>query len=180
MSWFRGVALVAAALVTSIGFVAAIGTRLPKGHLARCRVRLSATPEQVFGTITDFKNMPTWRKDLKQVELLEPQNGKIGFVETSRHGRIRYEVDEHQAPSRLVTRIADETLPFGGTWTYELTATGAGTQLTVTEQGEVRNPIFRFLSHYVFSQTATMEGYLRSLGQLLGETVVVEVLASGK
>ena len=68
-------------------------------------------------------------------------------------------------------RIADDTLPFGGTWTYELAPEGAGTRLTITEDGVVRNVVFRFLSRWVFSHTATLEKYLRALGRKFGEEV---------
>ncbi len=54
-------------------------------------------------------------------------------------------------------------MPFGGTWTYVLVPDVAGTRLTITEDGEVYNPLFRFLSRFVFSQTATIDTYLRHL-----------------
>jgi hypothetical protein len=68
-----------------------------------------------------------------------------------------------------VTRIADPSLPFGGTWTYDLKPQGSGTELTITEDGEVYNPIFRFMSKFVFSQTATIEAYQASLKRKLSE-----------
>ena len=61
---------------------------------------------------------------------------------------------------RLVTRIADTGLPFGGQWTYELVPDGEGTRLTITEDGEVYNPLFRFVSRFVMGHTATIERYL--------------------
>ena len=60
-------------------------------------------------------------------------------------------------------RIADPELPFGGTWTYELKPEGTGTRLVITERGEVYNPIFRFMSRFVFSRTATMEKMVADL-----------------
>jgi hypothetical protein len=63
----------------------------------------------------------------------------------------------------MVVRIADPDLPFGGTWTYELKQEESGTRVTITERGEVYNPIFRFMSRFVFSHTATLERYLAAL-----------------
>jgi len=37
------------------------------------------------------------------------------------------------------------------------------TEVTITEDGEVYNPIFRFMSAYVFGHTATIEQYLTDL-----------------
>ncbi len=35
-----------------------------------------------------------------------------------------------------------------------------GSTLTITEDGEVYNPIFRFMSRFVFGHEATMAAYL--------------------
>jgi hypothetical protein len=71
-----------------------------------------------------------------------------------------------------VTRIADPDLPFGGSWTYEIRAAeDGGSVVVITEDGEVRNPIFRFVSRFLFGHTATLDGYLRALGRKFSEDV---------
>jgi hypothetical protein len=37
--------------------------------------------------------------------------------------------------------------------------------VTITERGEVYNSIFRFLSHFFFSQHASIDQYLMALGK---------------
>ena len=64
-------------------------------------------------------------------------------------------------------RIADPSLPFGGTWTYELRAEGSGTSLTLTEDGEVYNPIFRVMQKFFFSPYKTIDTYLENLKKRL-------------
>jgi hypothetical protein len=78
---------------------------------------------------------------------------------------------EASPPSKLVGRIADKNLPFGGTWTQVLTETEGSTTLAITEDGEVYNPIFRFMARFVFGYAATLEKYLRDLGRKFGEEV---------
>jgi hypothetical protein len=78
------------------------------------------------------------------------------------------------ATGRVVTRIADPKLPFGGTWTIEVTPVEGGTTLRITERGEVHNPIFRFMSRFIFGQTKSMEDYLGALGKKFGETVSIQ------
>ena len=80
-----------------------------------------------------------------------------------------YELVEDRAPSRRVTRIADKNLPFGGTWTYEITPAAEGSELRITEDGEVYNVIFRFMAKYVFGYTGSIEGVFRDLGKKFGE-----------
>ncbi len=67
-------------------------------------------------------------------------------------------------------------MPFGGTWTFDIEPAGTGTQLTITEDGIVRNPIFRFVSRFVFGHYKTQETYLRDLAKKFGETVTAERL----
>ena len=79
---------------------------------------------------------------------------------------------EEHAGGKLVTEIADAHLPFGGTWTYEFAPTATGTTLRITERGEVKNVIFRFVARFVLGHTATMETYLRDLGRRVGDEIV--------
>ena len=70
---------------------------------------------------------------------------------------------------RLVLKIADPNLPYGGTWTHELAEDGAGTVVAVTERGEIYNPIFRAMARLFFGYHSTMEKTLRQLGKHFGE-----------
>jgi hypothetical protein len=55
-------------------------------------------------------------------------------------------------------------------WRRPLSPDDGGCLLTVTEQGEVYNRFFRFMSRYVIGHTATIDAYLRSLGAGYGES----------
>ena len=70
---------------------------------------------------------------------------------------MNYEVVDAIPGRRLVTKIADRNLPYGGSWTYEILADGSGSMLSITEAGEVYNPIFRFVSKFVMGHTATID-----------------------
>ena len=66
-----------------------------------------------------------------------------------------------------MTRIDDPSLPLGGTWTLDVKAVPEGTALTITEDGEIYNPIFRVLSTAVFSPYATIDTYQADLRKRL-------------
>jgi hypothetical protein len=73
-----------------------------------------------------------------------------------------------------VRTIADPSLPFGGRWVYELEPTpSGGTRVTVTEEGEVYNPIFRVVSRFM-DQSATIKEYLTDLAGRFGEAPRIE------
>lgn len=161
-------------LIGLVALVAVVGAILPKDHVASRKADYAASPKSVFAAIVDVAAQPTWRKDVERVELLPDVDGHRRFREHSRHGKITFEVVEQKENERLVVRIADDDLPFGGVWTYELKEHGTGCELRVTERGEVKNVIYRFMSRFVFGHTRTMEGYLVALGTKLGEQVVPE------
>jgi len=156
-------------LVGLLIVVTVIGWLLPKDHVATRVGRYRQAPAVIWTAITDVDAMPTWREGLKSVKHLPDRNSLPAYVEVTNYGTIPYETVEMTPPQRLVTRIADPKLPFGGTWTFEIAPAAEGATLRITEHGYVTNPFFRFMSRTVFSQTATMESYLKSLAKKFGE-----------
>ncbi len=149
--------LVGIAMVTAL-----VGMFVPKTHRASRAVVISAPRDKVFAIIADVANASSWRTDLKSVTVLEGAGSGMRFREVGGNGPITYRVDECDPPSRFVTRIDDPSLPFGGTWTFELRDVSGGTELTITEDAAVYNPIFRFFSLFM-SQTATIDKYQSAL-----------------
>lgn len=160
-------------LVGLVALMAVIGLFLRPDHVATRSAVVAAPPDKVWAALVDVESQPRWRRDLKKVEVLPRENGKRQFREHGGQGKIRYIVDEERAPTaaepgKLVTRIADEDLPFGGKWIITVEREGGDSKVTVTEDGFVKNPVFRFLSKTVFSLTATQEKWLRDLQSGVG------------
>ena len=76
---------------------------------------------------------------------------------------MTFVLERADAPHILVSRMADPNLPFGGTWTFEITATPNGSRLRIVEAGEIYNPLFRFMARFVFGYDATIKNYLSAL-----------------
>ena len=154
--------IVVGIIVALVAAIVAIGYMLPVKHVAVRERTFAAPPERVFAAIATPADYPRWRRDVRQVELLPEENGRPRFRETGSDGAITFRIEALEPDRRLVTRIA-ERLPFGGSWTFELAPAGAGTTLRITEDGEVYNPIFRFMSRFVFGHHRTIERYLADL-----------------
>ena len=169
----RYVLIAVGVVVALVVIVVVVGYALPVRHHVSRSARFSAAPPALFSTITDVEHFPTWRSDVKRVELVPNGSGPRQFREVGGNGSILYEIDRREPDSLLVTRIADPSLPFGGTWTYQLSPGADGTALRITEDGEVRNPIFRFVSRFVLGHTATIDRYLTDLGRHLGATPTI-------
>ena len=157
-------------LVGLVVVMALIGALMPRDHVAARRAVLGRAPDDVWRALVDLDTHPRWRKGVKRIEKLSATS----FREHGGNGAILYEIDEDRAPARRVTRIADDKLPFGGRWIFELAADGTGSRLTITEDGFIKNPIFRFLARIVFSTAGTIERFLADLGKHLGAPAPVE------
>jgi hypothetical protein len=51
---------------------------------------------------------------------------------------------------------------------------GGGSELRISENGEIYNVIFRFVSRFVLGYTSTMDTYLRDLGAKFKQPVTIE------
>lgn len=169
MTWLLAAGAVMVAL---IAIATAWGALLPRDHHALRSARYAPPPSAVWPVIADPSSAPSWRPDVESVEALPAHDGRPRWREVG-DGAITYELVAEEPPSRRVVRIADDALPYGGTWTYALAPDDGGSRLTITEDGFVRNPLFRFLARYAFGHGGSMEAYLRALGRRFGEDVEV-------
>jgi len=160
MKW---IVIVVGSLVLLIAIVAAIGAALPRTHTASRTLRVRRPPQDVWPAITQAMSASDVPTDIL----------------------------ESDPPRKLVSRVKDTEKMFGGTWTVVIApadpstlrepqgrpeqgrgATGsgqAGSTVTITEDGWVANPIFRFVSRYVMGHHATMDGMLKTVAKQFGE-----------
>ena len=128
---------IAAFLITVVAGIALVGYFLPVAHEASRSAEFPRPPQIVYALISDLNNYSSWW----------PEN------------EVNVEVVEAVPPSKFVTRIVGESA-FGGTWTWVIEETPSGARATVTERGEIYNPVFRMLARFVFGYTGSMESCL--------------------
>lgn len=157
----------ASALFAIIAISVVVGFLLPKRHIATRSAFIAQPCADVFKLIS---GPPVWRDDVSGWKELPPTDGLYTWNETTKNGdMITYQRVRSEPPHVLVTRIADPSLPYGGTWTLAFEEINGGTLLRITEDGEVRNPIFRFMSRFVFGHASTIEKYLTNLSAHYGQ-----------
>ena len=163
----RWIVIVVGLLVVLVALVVVIGVMLPKNHLVSRSSHFRQPPQAIWGAIT---GPPDWRPDIRSFEKLPTRDGHRSWKEIDKDGQaIAYESVEETEPHRLVTKIADPKLPFGGTWTFEIEPQQDGSQVAITEAGEIYNPIFRFMSRFVLGYSGSIDTYLKALHAKLGE-----------
>lgn len=167
MKW---VFIVLGGIVVLVAVIAAVGAMLPKGHVASRTARYAQPLEKIWDAVTGVDEFMQWRADLKSAGRLPDQNGKPRWKEVLSDGtEMPLDVEAWEPPRRLVLRIANPDLPFGGTWTFDIAAVEGGATLTITEKGEIHNVLFRALARFVFGYTSTIEKYHAALAKKFGQ-----------
>jgi Polyketide cyclase / dehydrase and lipid transport len=156
----------------AVGVAAGVGALLPRRHLASRSAIYRATPEQLFALISGPQS---WRPDVLRSDTIAGPDGQALLRETTRDGNTMiYEAFAANPPTSISRRVVGKNLPFTGSWTYSLALSAGGTTVRITEDAEVYNPVFRFMSRFVIGQTRTMDTYLRSLGRATGQEVKIK------
>jgi uncharacterized protein YndB with AHSA1/START domain len=159
----RWILYVVAAVAVLAIIVAVVGAMLPRTHTASRTTRIAMPPEALYALLTDVSRYPSWRAGLKSLERLPDKDGMPAWIEDVNGMKLPMRFERMEPPSLLVGRIDSTELAFGGTWTYRIAAAPGGADLTITEDGEVYNVIFRFMSRFVFGHHATMDAFIRGL-----------------
>ena len=155
-----------AGLVVAIASIWAMGSRLPVAHRAAVTSTLDADPDAVWRRIDRIEEWPTWQD--VTVELLGGDSVRVRQAGET----LLYRVDRSR-PRTLITEIATPGLPFGGRWTWSVDSTASGrAAVTIVEDGEVYDPIFRFFSRYVFGHDSTIRTVMDALEESFEPTTV--------
>ena len=164
-------------VIAVVAIVVGVGAVLPVGHVATVRAEYDASPERIFEIISDVRSQPEWRPSVDRIEEIEARDGRFAWREVTKTGPLPMELTESKPSRRMVTTILSDGMPFGGRWIYEVEPTVDGaSSLTITEEGEVYNPIFRFVSRFIMGHHGTAATYLRDLGGRLAQEVEVVVI----
>lgn len=165
----KWLAIIVGTLLAIVLVVAGVGALLPADHTATRSAEVRALPSEVWAVIADFERQPAWRGDVERVERVEGGEGGERWREHYDGGdALTFETRTSEPPSRLVRAIADPDAPFSGTWEITIEPAQSGSRVTVVERGTVPNPIFRFMSRFVFGHTAGLEMYLAALARRFG------------
>ena len=172
MKIFKWVLFLVGGPLALVALSVAIGWFLPVGHAASRTVRLQQPPEAVWQAVTDYAAIPSWWDWSQRAERLPDRDGHEVWRESNKFGdTVTMETFESDPPRKLVRKIVGENLPFGGAWTWEIQPVEGGCTITITEDGEIYNPFFRFMARFILGYRGTMDAYLTALGKKFGEEV---------
>jgi hypothetical protein len=135
----------AAGLAFVVAAIGIAGAMLPRSHRASRTLRTGRPPADVWTAV----------------------------IAATAASTVPADTIESRPPNRLVTKVKDTEKMFGGTWTFDISPADRGSAVTITEDGWVANPIFRFMAKYVFGHHATMDATLKQVAKALDEKPVL-------
>lgn len=162
-------------LVVLVAVVALIGAFIPREHVASSGAVIHRSPDSVWQVIRDQGGLGTWWTAMKQSRRVEDAQGREVWEQTMGGFTMRGIITESTPPRRMVMTIdSPPNASFGGAWIYEIEPVEGGSRVRITERGWIANPIFRFMTKFVFGYHGTQESYLKALGRKFGEKVPTE------
>lgn len=157
MKW---VLIILGLLALAVLVIYIVGRTLPVKHTASLQFSVAATPYKIWQRLTDFSAYPSWRPAVKSITV----RSTTEWTEVSGHNdSLPLAIVASEPPNRLATQIQGKGLPYGGGWEFRLQPKGDSTLVTITENGEVYNPIFRFVSKFIMGHEATLKTYAADL-----------------
>ncbi len=151
-----------AALATFVIVALGIGYSLPEtASVTRSRI-VAAPPERVFALVTDVAGQPAWRQDVGSVEL--SNDGKSWTEKTQDGATISFRETAREAPTRFAVSFTSDR-GFSGEWDGRFGASGAGTQVSMTERVTIPNPVFRLMARVLRITERFMDDYLDALAR---------------
>jgi len=172
----RLVLIIICLIILIILVVLVIGLLQPSKHSVTRSIRLKQSPESVFAVLDDQTNLPSWSSGIAKVEPLPIRDGNRVVRMTLKWGGMQMLATrlERTPPHRLVTAMSKESGASFGTWTYEIRADGDGCRVSITEDGELKNPIYRVMAR-MRGLDATIRQTLGDLAMKFGETPTIQM-----
>lgn len=166
MKTFLRILLALAALIILIGVIAyADGSCLPVNHSSSVTGIVNAPPVKVYAIITDVAAGPTWRPEIKSVQLLPTEAGHDHWTEDMGHGQTMTFLATTSSPTHREVLLDVPGAAYGGTWIYDLAPGPTPTQTTlkITENGFINPPLYRFIMHHLIGMTHNLDTYMKHI-----------------
>ena len=144
--------------ILAVGAIAfAALSLIPATREGGASVEIQALPEQIVDVLRDVQGQTSWRKDIKDIRLIDD-----GWLEINDRGEeIRFRWVS-LTPERAELAFSSQ-VGYSGTWVATLSPIAGGTRMDVVERATIPNPIFRLIARLSFDPAAFSQSYLSQL-----------------
>lgn len=152
------VAFVVLSAVVSFAAAYWYGSSLPEERVVSRTLFVNANPIDVYNLAVDIEGQSSWRKDVLGITV---GSDKRSWVEHTKQGDVEFEITDVDAPHGFGLSLRGRG--FHGKWAGTFTASGSGTEVSLTEAISVKNPFFRLLSKMMKFSEKFMDAYAHEL-----------------
>jgi uncharacterized membrane protein len=130
---------------------------IPAKRKGGATIEIKASAEQILDILQDAENQPTWRKDIRSVEILGD-----GWTEISNRN-VRTRFRWVSVAAQRAELAFESNAGYSGNWVANLVRTENGTRMEVVEEVTVPNPVSRLITRVFFDPDAFSQSYLDQL-----------------
>jgi hypothetical protein len=148
-------------LIVLIAIVYLIGLLMNVKHEATIQREFKKIGmDEILSVIKDYKGYANWWSGIKELTIDSVNH----WTEKNSHGdKVSYRLEMGDEKGKLITRILNKDLAYGGFWEFTFTSIDDGCSIKIVENGEVYNPLFRFMAKYIFGHETTLKNYMNDL-----------------
>ena len=117
----------------------------------------------MYALLSDVDKYPSWRPTVKSLTRQPDRDGRPAWTEEVSGMTIPLYFEKMERPSLLVARIADPSLPFGGTWTYRIALVGPRFRGDDHRRRRGLQSDLPVMSRFVFGHEATLKEFVSHL-----------------
>ena len=156
--------IVFALLCTFFIVILGFGYSLPVEHQITMQRHYEKTPDDLWRVLVDYRKYSQWRENVYEITDMPSKGGYDAWKEVDADGHsVSYEIIGHSPGTRLIIEVTDTSLPYAGSWVFNMSKDKAGTLLKITENGKINNIFFRVIAHFFTGYTRSMNAWLNSL-----------------
>ncbi len=167
--WIYLIVTVVGLLITFVGAMGVLGSRLPVQHVAAASVVVKGTPDAVFDVVADVPGHAKWAEGIDAVNVLPDKDGKKAYEMVMGRNKFALLATVTEKPTQFTMTMDDGRKFFWGDWTYRLTPQGDGTKVVLTETGNVNSAIPRAMMHYLFGKHMYLKKNMNALAKKFGD-----------
>jgi hypothetical protein len=148
-------------LIALVAIIYLIGSLMNVKHVATIEREFKKVDvAAILAAITNYKEYASWRSGIKELTV----DSLNHWTEKNSHGdKVSYRLEVIDEKGKLITRILNKDLDYGGFWEFTITPVDDGCSMKIVENGEVYNPLFRFMAKYIFGHETTLKNYMNDL-----------------
>lgn len=134
----RILSLIISVVAVIASIILVLGYTSPSAYVDSISANFDYRPEFMWQEITNVRDMERRKSDVESVEILEQYGRLTAWKENLRNGGYRiYRTNEYVLNKKWTIELVESTYELTGIWTFELSADGSQTKVTISEESQL-------------------------------------------